>query len=1000
MGVNFRAQVLLGVSGLEVRSKSHRETRKHQELEGVFLSGSEFWEHKIIALLHDPPLKHLIVEGRISVDKNIKDSWRELTNKVHEAFSFEIMKILGIDQEKIKKAIEIVRKADGWAAGADRPPFKEEESKSRDIVFRHPVKGNEHSLKTSYSYNPLSKVLELMKSLKTAIENLDEKTKYLFLWRFLPEIFEQVFPDASFWPADTRWCDHTLWTHLDLTSAFTGAALKSKGHTLEDKFSSIGLLYIKIPGPQRLIQGSKKYRELWGGSHLMALISAKIISIIMEELGPDAVVYPSLRENTFVDAFILYGKFKDIKSDNEVIKKVIEDFKKKSTDTTLYRISALPNKIVAIISKDVKEYLQEKIENEVRVFLEKALDLVQRRCNLSIPPDKNALIKEILYSRFHPKILFLTFREVMEYVRNTEDIPSNIKELRDAIEEYFNVKCETYKIKPSMYYEITRRLLEAIDKHEKIRESIPEIPKEAYACEICGNAPALIETTIDGQLKNICPICLIKIYYKDVIEELLNDEFRDSTISVGESSNIRFPFASHVEISLKSAFSKLSSIKGSGKPVEGLMEKLTEILELLDPYIKRKEKSFEHFKENKTPMEFINNVIEYFRVNGLDIEIISMAILGTLPTDNNKLREYLIESGYSRNIEEKELDKLRELLNDLKKIVNEVNKNSSFLDLVRHYALVMFDGDSIGKLLSRRDIINDSLYPLEKFTTLSSEDFKNWVCNHELKFSTTSSDYFKNLKALPTPSYHKQVSESLLNFTLSVIEKLVKQKPEDLFCEIIYAGGDDILMICDVKSVSCVLKILRDTIRGTYEGRIILPGWQGSAGVVIAHYKHPFYLVINSVRERERAAKDFRREKDATSIHVILNSGPAEVFTISNTLRTLRSGKEEHSLVYAYSVFSHINSLCNKYGGSLKSFIQSLLRWGDLLKDEKGRLLLDAPIIGGTSLRNEMFTALIIKEIRRHIITSKLIKEHNLGKILAMKNFCSKTEEGPFEVLH
>ncbi len=122
--------------------------------------------------------------------------------------------------------------------------------------------------------------------------NVDYRLTLLSFWRFGPEPALAAPDIGDLWrllPADTRVPDHSIWAHLDIVSALTGALSKTDSGKSEP-----ALLAMSFGSVQGFIAQARSTSDLWAGSHLLATLVWEGIRVIAEELGPDAVLFPSL----------------------------------------------------------------------------------------------------------------------------------------------------------------------------------------------------------------------------------------------------------------------------------------------------------------------------------------------------------------------------------------------------------------------------------------------------------------------------------------------------------------------------------------------------------------------------------------------------------------------------------------------------------------------------------------------------------------------------------
>jgi CRISPR-associated protein Cmr2 len=98
-------------------------------------------------------------------------------------------------------------------------------------------------------------------------------------------------------PADTRVPDHSIWDHLDLTSAFAGAFAA-------DSQQEAALLALSLGPVQSFIAAARSTSDLWARSHLLSRLSWEAMKPVCERLAPDAILFPRLRGVPQVDLWL------------------------------------------------------------------------------------------------------------------------------------------------------------------------------------------------------------------------------------------------------------------------------------------------------------------------------------------------------------------------------------------------------------------------------------------------------------------------------------------------------------------------------------------------------------------------------------------------------------------------------------------------------------------------------------------------------------------------
>lgn len=153
--------------------------------------------------------------------------------------------------------------------------------------------------------------------------------------------------------------------------------------------------------------------------------------------------------------------------------------------------------------------------------------------------------------------------------------------------------------------------------------------------------------------------------------------------------------------------------------------------------------------------------------------------------------------------------------------------------LCSYYALIAFDGDSMGK----------------------------WLSGASLRDGTDLEDF------------HEKLSGRLSGFA----EKAKKIVDDENRGKTIYAGGDDYLGFINLQHLFEVVQELREEFHrevnmneGKEERQLTF-----SAGIVVAHYKEPLGMVVQKARDMEKAAKE-QGSRNAFGLAVLKASGEVQ----------------------------------------------------------------------------------------------------------------------------
>ena len=106
----------------------------------------------------------------------------------------------------------------------------------------------------------------------------------------------------EFMPADTRCPDHAVWEHNRIKSALAFAKHpldNSQNQTPEAPW----LFSFALQPVQEFLKQARKSQDLWIGSMLIAELSWAAMESVIEQYGPDTIIYPDLRGNPRADVW-------------------------------------------------------------------------------------------------------------------------------------------------------------------------------------------------------------------------------------------------------------------------------------------------------------------------------------------------------------------------------------------------------------------------------------------------------------------------------------------------------------------------------------------------------------------------------------------------------------------------------------------------------------------------------------------------------------------------
>lgn len=120
------------------------------------------------------------------------------------------------------------------------------------------------------------------------------RRQFLLVWRTLRDELVAADPGWAY-PQTRERVGVTIWDHLD--DVARAASSERGGHG--PAFLSFSL------GPvQSFIAAARSVRDLWTGSYLLAYLTYRAMTPVLETCGPSAVIFPSLRRMPLIDLWL------------------------------------------------------------------------------------------------------------------------------------------------------------------------------------------------------------------------------------------------------------------------------------------------------------------------------------------------------------------------------------------------------------------------------------------------------------------------------------------------------------------------------------------------------------------------------------------------------------------------------------------------------------------------------------------------------------------------
>jgi len=248
------------------------------------------WQRKLLAFLHDPPNKAFnIVEHREMAETLIRNAGFEPADV---AWFFDKV----CDHTAAAADRVICPKSTALAAGWDAMSAFKHPLGGGELRFKQPI--NPHEAETEVDaqqprcdWNKIS-----------SEEEQQHWARFFIHWRLWRQRCAEKHPSLAHLPADTRIPDHTIWTHCSIVSALQACVrFERKGDAVENREFQPAFLLVQIGPVQEFIAQARSTRDLWSGSYLLSWLIAHGIKAITDEIGPDGVLFPSLRGQPLFD---------------------------------------------------------------------------------------------------------------------------------------------------------------------------------------------------------------------------------------------------------------------------------------------------------------------------------------------------------------------------------------------------------------------------------------------------------------------------------------------------------------------------------------------------------------------------------------------------------------------------------------------------------------------------------------------------------------------------
>jgi len=258
---------------------------------------------------------------------------------------------------------------------------------------------------------------------------------------------------------------------------------------IKENISNAGLLVFTITPVQSFIANARRLRDYWTGSVLLSWLAFEGIRWIIENLGPDHILYPSLIDQPLVNIYL----------------KQIYNFHISHTSKEKNTIASFPNKFVALIPFKYAENIGENISDHIKQEWEKIIAISKNYLYnvLKINEDKTKQYLETSFKR--QAELYWSFDWAVTKLINKKDIESGISELippafyqtnMELENEFANIfkdkqfcSPETFSI--TYFYDTSHTLAQSALAAAKNFRLTNRMPEPGEKCSLCGEFEAL-----------------------------------------------------------------------------------------------------------------------------------------------------------------------------------------------------------------------------------------------------------------------------------------------------------------------------------------------------------------------------------------------------------------------------------------------------------------------------------------------------------------------------
>lgn len=460
-----------------------------------------YWEQKLRFFLHDPIDKVLKIPGHEGRAEDIADAFGTSTPDKAEVGLFDII-----------------------ASGLDRaslPGYSSDKSKNGAIDFSdspqitHPVSGGA-PLKFVGTFesanNTTRQIVDLIKNDTNRLDTIWNKQtyfNYLFFVLRKRVITENCGSLGHLWdrlPADSRIPDHSIWNHCGMVSALCTSFAESD-------LNSASMVVFSILPVQPFIGKTRKLRDHWAASVILSWLAFEGIAAVMDYLGPDHIVYPSLQDQPLVEEYLGKDFREFFNKYNEKL-----DLKKDAA------VASFPNKFVFLAPSGKEKLFVDEIKKRIQAKWKELSGIVLEYLGVKGKPSEAIFNRQTRswwqFSWSCANLIKLDNQDDIEVLFGKEKFST----LFETIKRF----SESFRAADTVY-PATHSLVQTALAASKSRPMAVREPEPGIKCPVCGELEILhnmssSENSSAGEYKNAA----------DTFWKALSDRFGESTVKSGE----------------------------------------------------------------------------------------------------------------------------------------------------------------------------------------------------------------------------------------------------------------------------------------------------------------------------------------------------------------------------------------------------------------------------------------------------------------------------------